>query len=55
MPAICEGRDVVLSAETGSGKTLSYLIPLLSLQQSAQDNSDKHPGYVDPCPLLPSP
>ncbi|CAD7705291.1 unnamed protein product [Ostreobium quekettii] len=29
MPAICEGKDVVLAAETGSGKTLAYLGPIV--------------------------
>jgi len=29
-PVFREGRDVVIAAETGSGKTLSYLVPIFS-------------------------
>ena len=29
IPALLEGRDVVMQSPTGSGKTLAYLIPLL--------------------------
>ena len=28
VPAVLEGKDVVLAAETGSGKTLAYLTPI---------------------------
>jgi ATP-dependent RNA helicase DDX54/DBP10 len=30
IPLILEGRDVVASSKTGSGKTAAYMIPLLS-------------------------
>jgi superfamily II DNA/RNA helicase len=30
MPAILDGRDVVASAQTGSGKTVAYALPLLA-------------------------
>jgi superfamily II DNA/RNA helicase len=29
IPALLEGRDVVMEAQTGSGKTLAYLIPMI--------------------------
>lgn len=29
-PPILQGQDVVLAAETGSGKTYAYLVPLIS-------------------------
>ena len=29
IPCICSGRDCLLLSETGSGKTLSYIIPLI--------------------------
>ena len=36
IPALVEGRDVVIQSPTGSGKTLAFLIPLIErLQQSA--------------------
>ena len=30
MPALCNGESVVLAAETGSGKTMAYLAPLIA-------------------------
>ena len=30
VPAISEGRSVIMHAYTGSGKTLSYLLPIIS-------------------------
>lgn len=29
-PDLTQGRDAIIQAQTGSGKTLSYLLPLLS-------------------------
>lgn len=33
MPLIMSGRDIVIHSETGSGKTLTYVLPLLKLLQ----------------------
>jgi ATP-dependent RNA helicase DDX3X len=30
IPAVLQGKDVVVSSQTGSGKTASYLIPIVS-------------------------
>ena len=30
IPQIAEGKSVVLAAETGSGKTITYLAPVIS-------------------------
>lgn len=44
MPAVLAGGDVVIAAETGSGKTHGYLIPVIqrlcSMQSSPQSDSD---------------
>ena len=33
IPLIMSGRDVIIHSETGSGKTLTYVLPLLKLLQ----------------------
>jgi ATP-dependent RNA helicase RhlE len=38
MPAICAGENVLLSAATGTGKTLAYLAPLVSNVLQAYKN-----------------
>lgn len=40
MPSILSGKDVVVAAETGSGKTHSYLVPLIDRLCSASSNSE---------------
>ncbi|XP_024042387.1 DEAD-box ATP-dependent RNA helicase 22 isoform X1 [Citrus clementina] len=45
---VLSGKDVVIAAETGSGKTHSYLVPLIeklctALGDSENSNSDKEP------------
>ncbi|MEK0447083.1 MAG: hypothetical protein RLZZ399_2404 [Verrucomicrobiota bacterium] len=39
IPAIAEGRDVVVTSETGSGKTLSYLLPLMGRLDLKQEST----------------
>lgn len=34
------GKDVIIAAETGSGKTHSYLVPLIDKLRGARDNSE---------------
>ncbi len=34
IPLILEGKDVVVSYKTGSGKTLSYLLPMINKLRS---------------------
>ena len=36
IPPALEGRDVLATAQTGTGKTLSYLIPIVELLQMAE-------------------
>jgi ATP-dependent RNA helicase RhlE len=42
IPAALEGRDLIATAETGSGKTAAYLIPLLDALHR------KHAGHAHP-------
>jgi len=37
IPAIFEGRDVMVTAKTGSGKSLAYALPLLNARSSKRD------------------
>jgi ATP-dependent RNA helicase RhlE len=36
IPPALEGRDVLATAQTGTGKTLSYLIPIVEMMQKAE-------------------
>ncbi|KAL5482070.1 hypothetical protein EMCRGX_G022351 [Ephydatia muelleri] len=47
MPAVLMGRDVLVSATTGSGKTLCFLLPLLiRLSQESQQSPGELPRMV---------
>jgi ATP-dependent RNA helicase RhlE len=37
IPPALEGRDVLATAQTGTGKTLSYLIPIVEMMQKAEE------------------
>lgn len=53
-PPLLEGQDIVLAAETGSGKTIAYLAPLLvHLLDVAHTNAAEHasrPAALVLCP-----
>ncbi|PNY17468.1 DEAD-box ATP-dependent RNA helicase 22-like protein [Trifolium pratense] len=39
IPSVLSGKDVVIAAETGSGKTYSYLLPLIDKLRDTQEHS----------------
>ncbi|WVZ02919.1 hypothetical protein V8G54_023725 [Vigna mungo] len=39
VPSVMSGKDVVIAAETGSGKTYSYLVPLIDKLRDAHEHS----------------
>ena len=39
MPSVLSGKDVIIAAETGSGKTYSYLVPLIDRLRDTQEHS----------------
>ncbi|XP_014510314.1 DEAD-box ATP-dependent RNA helicase 22 [Vigna radiata var. radiata] len=39
VPSVMSGKDAVIAAETGSGKTYSYLVPLIDKLRDAQERS----------------
>ncbi|XP_028754378.1 DEAD-box ATP-dependent RNA helicase 22 [Neltuma alba] len=39
IPSVLSGKDVVIAAETGSGKTHSYLVPLIDRLRGSKNNS----------------
>ena len=42
MPVLASGTDVVLAAETGSGKTICYLAPVISQLLQLNHNHGLH-------------
>lgn len=51
IPALLDGRDVLASAKTGSGKTLSFLIPAIELLAQAQFKPRNGTGVVVIAPV----
>lgn len=46
LPAILEGKDVVMGAETGSGKTLAYMLPTLQRVLGEREGWDRRPEVL---------
>jgi superfamily II DNA/RNA helicase len=42
IPAILEGKDIIASAQTGTGKTAAFLLPVINKIISSGDNNDDH-------------
>ena len=44
LPALLQGKDTIVTAETGSGKTLTYMLPFLQRLQRQQLRQQPHLG-----------
>ena len=42
IPAILKGKDIIASAQTGTGKTAAFLLPVINNIISAGENNDDH-------------
>ena len=53
IPAVLEGKDVLARAETGSGKTAAFVLPLLEkIIRRRSKSKPKHKGNVVDCVVL---
>lgn len=57
IPQILTGKDVIIAAETGSGKTHGYLVPLIEKlcsmsdpDRSSEEESEQHKIILVLCP-----
>lgn len=55
IPKILQGRNILVGAETGSGKTLSYLAPLLSLIKEEEETEGVVARLCHPRALIVAP
>ncbi|XP_067939384.1 ATP-dependent DNA helicase DDX31-like [Watersipora subatra] len=46
IPQLLESRDALLKSQTGSGKTLSYAVPLIQILRSKQERIKRSDGVV---------
>lgn len=46
IPPALEGKDVLATAQTGTGKTLSFLIPILEMMQREAQGKEKPRGHA---------
>ncbi|TEW45751.1 DEAD/DEAH box helicase [Psychromonas algicola] len=46
MPAILAGRDLIAGANTGSGKTAAFALPLLQSLSTSKSNSNRNAGNI---------
>lgn len=55
IPAILEGKDVVVGAETGSGKTLAYILPVLQdlITNEVEDPPEEQRGNAQTWTIFP--
>ncbi|MCP4392989.1 MAG: DEAD/DEAH box helicase [Alphaproteobacteria bacterium] len=49
LPLIMDGKDILASSQTGTGKTGAFLMPLITMIEEAEDNGeDKHALIITP-------
>jgi ATP-dependent RNA helicase DDX31/DBP7 len=46
IPSVLKGNDILVKSETGSGKTLSYLLPIVQKLQSVSPRIQRHDGCM---------
>ncbi|POM65498.1 DEAD/DEAH box RNA helicase [Phytophthora palmivora] len=46
IPSVLKGNDILVKSETGSGKTLSYLLPIVQKLQAVSPRIQRHDGCM---------